>query len=49
MRIFKEGNNIRLQLMDMNTHKMLFDFTVPEDAYGDLKAHMIEYLNNFPA
>ena len=44
MKIFKEGNNIRFQLMDTVANRMLFDFTIPAHAYDDLKNHMIEHL-----
>lgn len=47
MKIFEENGNVRLQLMDMQKGKMLFDFTVEKEAYNELKEHVIEHLNNF--
>jgi len=47
MKIFKEGNNVRLQLMDIKKGKMLFDFKIPSEWFSELKEHMIEHLNKF--
>jgi len=47
MNIFEENGMIRLQLMNMMTGKMLFDFTVEPDKFLELKDHMIEHLSKF--
>ena len=47
MKIFEEGNNIRLQLMEMQTKKMLFDFKVQKEVYEELSSHIIEHLLAF--
>jgi len=47
MKIFKENGRVRFQLMDMAKGTMLFDFTIEQDAYPELKKHMIEHLNKF--
>lgn len=47
MKIFKEGDKIRFQLMDMQKGIMLFDFKVDKEAYNILKDHIIEHLNKF--
>ena len=47
MRIFEENGKIRLQLMNMMTGEMLFDFTVEPDEFLELKDHMIEHLSKF--
>jgi len=49
MKIFKEGNKIRFQLIERTAYgtRWLFDFTIPEEAYDELKQHMIEALEQF--
>jgi hypothetical protein len=47
MKIFREGDRIRFQLMDMQKGIMLFDFTIEKEAYPILKEHIIEYLEAF--
>jgi len=47
MKIFEEGDNIRLQLVDLQKGIMLFDFTIEREAYPILKDHVIEHLNKF--
>ncbi len=49
MKIFEENGKIRLQLMNMETNIMLFDFTVKKEFYNELKEHIIEHLNGFEA
>jgi len=47
MKIFEENGWIRLQLMDMTTKEMLFDFHIAKEYYEELKTHIIEHLNSF--
>ena len=47
MKIFEENGKIRLQLMNLETKKMLFDFTVEIDEFEELKNHIIEHLKWF--
>ena len=47
MKIFEEGDMIRLQLKDMKKNQMLFDFSIARDLYPELKNHIIKYLNEF--
>ena len=47
MKIFEEGNVIRLQLMEIHTRTMLFDFTIEKEFYNELREHIIEHLNKF--
>lgn len=47
MRVFREGNRVRLQLMDMQSNKMLFNFSVEEEAFPELKKHMIKAMEEF--
>ena len=51
MKIIKEGERVRLQLALMdnrgNVEEMLFNFTIHESEFEELKAHMIEHLNAF--
>lgn len=48
MKIFEEKDGkIRLQLMNLETNTMLFDFTVKIEEYDELKKHIIEHLNRF--
>ena len=49
MKIFEENGKIRLQLMNMVTNNMLFDFIVNKEEYNDLREHIIEHLNGFEA
>ena len=47
MKIFEENGKIRLQLMNLNTKKMLFDFTVERETFEELRDHIITHLNHF--
>ena len=50
MRIFKDINEeIRFQLRDLKTGKMLIDFSIEDDKelYKELKEHIISNLNEF--
>ena len=47
MKIFEENGMIRLQLMNLETKTMLFDFKVEFDEFEELRKHIIAYLNNF--
>ena len=49
LHIFKENNRIRLQLMDLKTNKMLFDFTIEKDLglLRDLKNHIKQSIEHF--
>lgn len=47
MKITQEGANVRFQLVDTVANFKLFDFTIPKEAYDDLKAHIIKALNEF--
>ncbi len=47
MRIFKDNGKIRFQLMDMESGIMLFDFSIEENLYEELKEHMIIKLMKF--
>ena len=47
MKIFEEGNVIRLQLKELPTNTMLFDFTIEKEFYNELKEHIISHLNDF--
>lgn len=47
MKIFEENGKIRLQLMDMTTGNMLFDFTIEKGLYEELASHIIEHLLAF--
>lgn len=38
---------IRLQLMDMRTNTMLFDFAVPKTSFESIRFHIIEHLKTF--
>ena len=49
MKIFEENGKVRLQLKNMITNTMLFNFTVKKEKYNELRAHIIEHLNNFEA
>ena len=47
MKIFEEKGKIRLQLMDIKTKTMLFDFVVPKRSFEELRDHIIKHLANF--
>ena len=51
VKIIKEGERVRLQLALMDNRgkveEMLFNFTIHESEFEELKAHMIEHLNAF--
>lgn len=47
MKIFEEKGKIRLQLMNMPTNTMLFDFTVEKEDYGELVDHIVTHLKGF--
>ena len=50
MKIWQEGKRVHLQLADMDAFggfKMLFDFTVEEERYEELRHHIIEHLDRF--
>ena len=47
MKIFEENGKIRLQLMNLETNTMLFDFTVKKEFYNELRTHIIEHLQNY--
>lgn len=47
MKIFEKDGWVHLQLMDMTTREMLFDFAVAKEHYDTLKEHIIEHLNEF--
>lgn len=47
MKIFEENGKIRLQLMNLDTKTMLFDFTVEIDEFTELRDHMVASLNYF--
>ena len=47
MKITREGDMIRFQLIDIKRNMRLCDFKIPADAYESLKDHIIENLNKF--
>ena len=47
MKIFREKGKIRLQLMNLETKEMLFNFTINPEDFNELKHHMISHLNHF--
>lgn len=47
MRIFKQGYNIRFQLVDMVARKALFDFQVDQGVFNELRRHIITCLNDY--
>jgi hypothetical protein len=47
MKIFEKDGWIHLQLMNLTTREMLFDFSVPKEYFEELKEHIIEHLNKF--
>jgi len=47
MIIFEKNGWIHLQLMDLTTREMLFDFSVHSKYFNELREHIIEHLNNF--
>lgn len=47
MKIFEKDGWIHLQLMDMATKEMLFDFSIGKEYFNELRDHIIEHLNNF--
>lgn len=44
LKIYREGDHVRLQLKDNTTNKMLFNFYVHKDAYEELWKHMTTHL-----
>lgn len=50
MRIFREGNLIRCQLVVIRRGRSQFlaDFTISEEEYPELRKHMIENLEASP-
>jgi len=50
MKVFMEGDNVRLQLAEVSNGRvirMCFDFKVPKNQYEELKNHIITHLNAF--
>lgn len=47
MKIFKQGSKVRLQLMHFPSNSMLFDFTVEQSEFEELREHIIVHLKNF--
>lgn len=47
MIIFEENGKIRLQLKNMLTGEMLFDFTVAKEDFKELRTHIVDHLINF--
>ena len=47
MIIFMDEGKVRLQLKNLTTNKMLFDFTVEPEFYEEMKDHIIEHLVKF--
>jgi len=47
MIIFEKDGRIHLQLKDLKKNRMLFAFSVEKEAYNELKAHIIEHLENY--
>jgi hypothetical protein len=47
MKIFEENGKIRLQLMNLDTKTMLFDFTVEFNEFEELRDHVIASLKGF--
>ena len=47
MKIFEENGNFRLQLMNLETREMLFDFTVKKEEFEELRNHIVTHLNHF--
>ena len=47
MKIFRENGKVRLQLMNLETKEMLFDFTVNFKEFNELRDHMISHLKHF--
>lgn len=48
MRIFRQGNRIRIQLKDNKTEVMLINFSVLDSVYEELRQHMIQSLEASP-
>lgn len=47
MKIFEKDGRIHLQLMDLTTKEMLFDFSVGKEFFKELRTHIIEHLENY--
>lgn len=48
MKIFREGNRIRLQLKDMQRGTMMIDCSIEDTNYEQLRQHMIKVLEENP-
>jgi len=47
LKIFEKDGWIHLQLMDLTTKKMLFDFSVGKEFFNELRDHIIANLEDY--